>query len=93
MRTKTIFLLVALVLVSTSWVSEGDSLETRTHQYLNQQVANRTINGFSLDSYLKNNLGFQNGAQESISGYSEILKKTNGTKSFHVGGRRRRQRR
>ncbi len=75
MNTKKLFLLGALVLASVSWVSEGFTLEKETHEYLNQKIAQMTINGFSLDTYLKNNLGFQNGAAEEIDGYSEVLKK------------------
>jgi hypothetical protein len=79
MKTKKLFLLGALVLASVSWVSEGFALQQATHQYLNQKIAQMTINQgttnqFSLDSYLKNNLGFPNGIQERLSGYSEILK-------------------
>lgn len=80
MNTKKLFLLGALVLASVSWVSEGFALEKETHQYLNQKIVEMTINQgttnqFSLDSYLKNNLGFQKGAEELLSGYSEVLKK------------------
>jgi len=75
MKNKKLFLLGSFILILVCWISKGFALEKKTHEYLNQQIAQRAINQFSLDSYLKNNLGFQNGAQEPLSGYSEILKK------------------
>ena len=80
MNTKKLFLLGTLVLALVLWISEGSTLEKKTHEYLNQKIAKMTINQgtinqFSLDSYLKNNLGFQKGAEELLSGYSEVLKK------------------
>jgi len=42
------------------------ALEVDTHKAINEYIAIGTINGFSLDSYLKNQLGFQNGVEEQI---------------------------
>jgi hypothetical protein len=42
------------------------ALEVDTHQAINKYIALGTINGFSLDSYLKNQLGFRNGVEEQI---------------------------
>lgn len=37
------------------------SLSVETHEYLNVEIANRTLNNFSLDNYLKFNLGLSGG--------------------------------
>ena len=66
--------MVFFVLIMVSWISEGFTFEKATHEDLNQNLAQRTINGFSLDAYLKNNLAFKSGAQESLFGYSEVKK-------------------
>jgi hypothetical protein len=42
------------------------ALETDTHQTINKYIALGTINGFSLDSYLKNQLQFQHGVNEEF---------------------------
>lgn len=49
------------------------SLEKPTHKKLNETIASGAFNGFSLDSYLKNNLGFTDGAIEKING-KEVFK-------------------
>lgn len=40
------------------------ALEVETHKEINEKIAKGTINGFSLNNYLKNQLGFQNGYDE-----------------------------
>jgi hypothetical protein len=82
MKTKRVVLLILLGLVSASWVSEGITLEKKTHEYPNQQIAQITINGFSLGAYLKNNLGFNDGAKKFLLGYSEVLKKQTNQRVF-----------
>ena len=42
------------------------ALETDTHEKINEFIAINTLNGFSLDSYLKNQLGFANGIKEDF---------------------------
>ena len=74
MQKKNTILLSSLIFLLVSWVSEGLTLEKDTHEYLNQQIAQRIINGFSLDGYLKITLGFQRGIQELLFGYSEAKK-------------------
>ena len=74
MKNKRLFLLVFLVSLCALWISKGFTFEKATHQDLNANIARRTINEFSLDSYLKNTLGFKDGAQEFLFGYSAILK-------------------
>jgi hypothetical protein len=44
------------------------SLEVSTHEAINERIASGLFNGFSLDSYLKNNLGFTKGKDESVNG-------------------------
>ena len=42
------------------------ALEVETHQAINKYITLGTINGFSLDLYLKNQLGFQHGVNEEF---------------------------
>lgn len=42
------------------------SLETDTHKKINEYIATNSLNGFSLDTYLKNQLGFTNGIKEEF---------------------------
>lgn len=51
------------------------SLEVDTHESINERLAKGTFNGFSLDNYLKNNLGFRNGVFEKVNG-DEVFKLT-----------------
>ena len=44
------------------------SLEVSTHEAINKSIAEGSFNGFSLDTYLKNNLGFTDGKKESVNG-------------------------
>jgi hypothetical protein len=43
------------------------ALETDTHKFLNKYVATNTLDGFSLDSYLKTQLGIQKGVEAKYS--------------------------
>lgn len=53
-------------------VSIAFSLNVSTHEAINKRVAEETFDGFSLDNYLKNNLGFTDGIIEKISGEESI---------------------
>ncbi len=44
------------------------ALSPETHEEINEFVAKNTLDGFSLDSYLKNQLGFENGVEEEVKG-------------------------
>lgn len=44
------------------------ALDPSTHKAINLQIANSTMNGFSLDQYLKDNLGFSQGIAEEFDG-------------------------
>ncbi|MBI4822834.1 MAG: hypothetical protein HY805_01195 [Nitrospirae bacterium] len=73
MRIKALLFLCCLVsMVIFSAYSFG--LEKNTHLAINQEVAQRTINSFSLGNYLKNELGFMGGVDEPLYGYSGKMK-------------------
>lgn len=46
--------------------SSSYALEIATHKAINKYIAQNTLNSFSLDSYLKNNLGLTNGKEEEF---------------------------
>jgi hypothetical protein len=62
---------IILIILSHCFVAYG--LDKPTHYALNEDIAKRTINGFSLDDYIRNQLGFPNGINEEIHG-TKILK-------------------
>lgn len=67
MKNK-IFILALTILIILGWSSPGLSLREKTHEAINQYVARKTINGFSLNDYLMNNLGLGKGVNEIIKG-------------------------
>jgi len=71
MQKKIFFLTLLIIFV---WFSQGISLEKPTHEVINQNIAQRTINGFSLDNYLRKTLGFSSGVAELSWGNSEKSK-------------------
>ena len=58
-----ILLLFAFCLLSFSL---SFALETDTHEKINEFIATNNLNGFSLESYLRNQLGFASGIQEEF---------------------------
>ncbi len=56
-----LFLIFFLILTNTSF-----AFEKQTHEAINLRIANSTINGFSLNSYLMSMLGFDKGVEESF---------------------------
>ncbi len=44
------------------------ALKEDTHRAINEEIAQRNINGFSWDTYIKNQLGFSKGVNEDLSG-------------------------
>ena len=73
MRNKNlIFILTSLIILS--WSSQSFPLAKETHQAINEEIAQRTINGFSLNNYLKNNLGFENGVEEVLTDGKNVSK-------------------
>jgi len=54
-----IFIFAALLIISSS----GYSLETNTHEFINEYIARNTLNGFLLDAYLKDQLHISEGIE------------------------------
>lgn len=65
---------MSLILISLMWVSHGYSLKEATHKSINENIAGRTVNEFSLNDYLMNHLGFKAGVKEPLHGYSEFYR-------------------
>ncbi len=65
MKNKKISLII-LFITTMIWASQSFPLEKITHQAINKNIANRTINGFSLNNYLINDLGFKEGIKEKL---------------------------
>ncbi|OGP11990.1 MAG: hypothetical protein A3G39_07010 [Deltaproteobacteria bacterium RIFCSPLOWO2_12_FULL_43_16] len=57
---------ILFVILCLAFPFVADALETDTHKAINKYIARNTLNGFSLDSYLKNQLGFANGIEEEF---------------------------
>ena len=64
---------ISIAFIVIAWVSQGLAFEKRMHQAVNEDIAKRTINGFSLDNYLIDHLGFKDGIQELLNSYSEMI--------------------
>jgi hypothetical protein len=60
---KNIFFLFFIIMLSHSSLY---ALKVETHMDLNEYIARSPMNGFYLDAYLKNVLGFQEGINQSI---------------------------
>lgn len=71
MRKLCNILLFAFCLLSFSL---SFALETDTHEKINEFIATNNLNGFSLDSYLKNQLGFADGIKEEFKSTTETKK-------------------
>ena len=73
-RIFIVFIMIILI-----WYSKSFSLEEKTHEAINQHIAQSTINEFSLNSYLIDNLGLKDGFKESFKGIdasgNEVYKK------------------
>jgi len=55
---------LCLILLCFQIYSQCFALEKDTHKVINEYVATKVINNFSLDLYLKNQLGYKNGIEE-----------------------------
>ena len=75
MKNRKLLPYISIVFIVVAWISQGLTFEKIMHEAINGDVAQRTINEFSLDNYLMNHLGFKAGVQEPLYGYSEIIKK------------------
>ena len=60
MKKLLLFIIAELLCIASS----GYSLETNTHELINEHIAQNTLNGYSLDSYLKDDLDFRKGKNE-----------------------------
>ena len=68
MRNRILVFLLAssFILWQTSDVF---ALKEDTHRAINEEIAQKTINDFSLNDYLSNSLGFQKGTKEYLNGF------------------------
>jgi hypothetical protein len=60
---KKILGILGVALLCTSSIY---SLETDTHEEINEYIARNTLNGFLLETYLKDQLGMQSGVEEIV---------------------------
>ena len=75
MKKKIVFKINLIFFLLFGWLSQGMTLEKPTHEVINQNIAQETIIGFSLNNYLMNNLGYKVGIETLLPGYSEAYKK------------------
>jgi len=71
MRKRRLSLIILMPFILILWGSQALSLEKETHRAINEVIANKTINGFSLNNYLINQLGFKEGINEKLSKNAE----------------------
>ncbi len=64
-------LIITLIATLIVWVQQVHPLQENTHDAINQYIAKSKIDTFSLNEYLINNLGFKDGVEEPLFGYSE----------------------
>jgi hypothetical protein len=75
-NNKTLLLIFVLFIYLIVYVSWVHALQPYTHSDINENVAQRTINGFSLNDYLTNNLELIEGIDEELKGLDAELLKT-----------------
>jgi len=76
MKNKRSFTIISVAfIIIVAIPSQGLTLSKETHRTINGTVAQRTIDGFSLNGYLLNQLGFKDGVLEPLYGYSGIFGK------------------
>lgn len=63
---RLLFTLTFLIILG--WSAKSFSLKEDTHRTINEYIAENTVNGFSLNSYLMSNLGFKKGFNEILKG-------------------------
>ncbi len=66
MKKIIFFILVLIFILSFNLKAYG--LKEETHEAINKEIARRNINGFLLDTYLKNLLGYPQGIGENLNG-------------------------
>jgi hypothetical protein len=65
-RSITVVFLFMLVLFNTRTIH---ALSVETHEKINENVAQMTLTGFSLNTYLINNIGLEKGVNESFNSF------------------------
>jgi hypothetical protein len=65
---KTVFkgFVIAAVILLSFGPLPTYALDVKTHEAMIEYISNQMINGFSLDNYLMNQLGFQEGVAEFL---------------------------
>jgi hypothetical protein len=66
MRNKKLFLIILAAGISILWASQVLSFNRGMHRDLNERIAQRVINNFSLNDYLINQLGFAQGVMQIL---------------------------
>jgi len=68
MRSKkaSLYFFILMIFMIGIWTTQSYSLNENTHRAINEEVAQRVIDGFSLDSYLKSHLGFKSGIEDEF---------------------------
>lgn len=84
MKNKGIVLII-LLLTILAWPSKGFSLQEETHQAINKNISKKTINSFSLNEYLRNNLNFNAGSDEFLKGVDADGKTVNNQVFWWLG--------
>src|SRR3990172_11180708 len=72
MKAKLVTILIFTASMLLIWPISVFALKEDTHKAINEYIAQGAISGFSLDTYLTNNLGLAGGSQEGLYGYSEV---------------------
>jgi len=66
MRNNAPISIVSVIFLIIFWPAHGQPLEKSTHEAINLEIGQRTINEFSLNSFLKNQLGLKEGINENL---------------------------
>ena len=66
MRRKFYLVTVIIQVFIFIFFANGYALAPQTHKKINNYIAIKTLNQFSLNQYLENQLGFQNGIETSL---------------------------
>ena len=68
-KMKIIINISAIFIILTSF--KAVAYETDTHKAINEYIAHKTIDDFSLDAYLKYYLVFENGIEKNLESYKK----------------------
>lgn len=66
MKRKHLIQVISAQMAAFILVAYGFTLDTITHRQMNETIATTTMGGFSLDSFLKNHLGIEQGVESRI---------------------------